>query len=112
MSILTLPIASAPCPTRCYTPAMSDEQQQQGEPEDLAARVEAMAFQQKVGQMMERVMADEIARLQAAGLSIDDSIAAREIMIAARESLREGLRQIVHQTLLRDDAGPEHGDTD
>ena len=73
---------------------------------------DAMDFQQQFEQIMEHAKADEIARLQAAGLSIDDSIATREIMIAARESLREGLRQIVHQTLLRDDAGPEHGDTD
>ena len=90
---------------------MSDEQQQ-GEPEDLAARVLAMGFQRDIEQLIERVMADQIAQLQAAGLPIDDSTAAREIMIAARESLREGLRQIGHQALLRDDAGPEHGDTD
>ena len=90
---------------------MSDEQQQ-GEPEDLAARVLAMGFQRDIAQLIERVMADQIAELQAAGLPIDDSIAAREIMIAARESLREGLRQIGHQALLGDDVGPEHGDTD
>ena len=75
-------------------------QQDQNEQPEISGLADAMALQRATEQLMERIMAEQIAMLQSLGLPPDAAI-------EARETLRYGLRQVAHAAFLQANPGRE-----